>query len=203
MKKFPILVMVMLVIAIAITLFNNSAKNEKVEENNQNVEKKSDLDNVEENVTDEVSSPIETTEVPTTEEKFDTKREEIKDVPVDIENEKEVAEKFVEALLVLRSGEKNDIALNRMKNITTESYFKKTKQIFEGREEVKFLNLRDMKSEENVAYSKDLPKGYKAINVTYSAVVQYPNNKPMIENSNYLVIIKTINGKHFVNTVSL
>ncbi len=199
MKKGNIFfaVIIVLIIAVVITNCTNKKKDNSNDIKNTEVQEA----NTEEMIKTNESEAI--TDSSTEEPKLNTKKEEIKDVPVNNMDEKEISEKFIEAMLVLRSGKSNEVAMNRLKNITTPQYFEKMKIIFDGRDDIELLNIKEINAEEHLEKTKSMPKGYKAMRVNYVGTIKYPDGSIEEEVMTYVVYLKQINNKYLVSSMAV
>lgn len=199
MKKGNIFfaVIIVLIIAIVITNCTNKKKDNTNDIKNTEVQETSSEEMIKTNGSEEI------TDSSTEEPKLNTKKEEIKDVQVNNMDEKEISEKFIEAMLVLRSGKSNEVAMNRLKNITTPQYFEKMKLIFDGRDDIELLNIKEISAEEHLEKTKSMPKGSKAMRVNYIGTIKYPNGSIEEEVMTYVVYLKEIKNKYLVSSMAV
>ncbi|UBH09803.1 hypothetical protein [Macrococcus armenti] len=179
MKKLTLLL-----IALLISLYGCSEKEKKKEDNNIKSQEKSTEISTEEN------------------NNYDsTDKEIIKKETIDRTNKEQVAEKFIESVIVLRSDDSNKEAMNRVKELSTKEYSKQAEKIFSGRNSEKILKIVYVKAEKNEAKTKQLGNNREVLRVDYLVNIKGENKKVYKEESNFTVSLVKENGKYSVENI--
>ncbi|UBH16629.1 hypothetical protein [Macrococcus armenti] len=210
-QKILFIVGLIMLLIIGVTfIFDKDEKkdNQSGKEKNDNVQQKmieidedKKKDSITEKIIDEDSiSESNTLEMP---EKFDSEKINIANEDVNLSNRYDVAEKFVEAVIYLSADNKNEIARQRIMNLSTEEYASKIDSIFIAKKDYDLRNVKGIKANINELKTESLPENYYALRVNYTVNIINKDKTTESRNSTYAVTVKNINDRYVVTGISL
>ncbi|UJS28990.1 hypothetical protein L2Z53_12070 (plasmid) [Macrococcoides canis] len=209
-KTIFVVGLIMLLIVGVTFIFNKDKEkdNHSDKDTNDNVQQKmieidedKEKEKITERIIDEESiSESNTLEMP---EKFDSEKIDISKEDVNLSNRYDVAEKFVEAVIYLSADNDNEIARQRIIDLSTEEYFSKIDTIFIGKKDYDLRNVQGIKADINELKTESLPENYYALRVNYTVNIINKDKTTESRNSTYAVTVKNINDRYIVTGISL
>lgn len=209
-KTIFVVGLIMLLIIGVTFIFNKDEKkdNQSDKDTNDNVQQKMieiDEDKEKEKITEKIIDEESISESNTLEmpEKFDSEKIDISKEDVNLSNRYDVAEKFVEAVIYLSADNDNEIARQRITDLSTEEYSSKIDTIFIGKKDYDLRNVQGIKADINELKTESLPENYYALRVNYTVNIINKDKTTESRNSTYAVTVKNINDRYIVTGISL